>query len=167
MAKKPRWTGRNFAVIRDETGITLGTLADKIVVFATATALAQDIVTHSGDLSATLAGATGGEGPIMFGVCDPNLTVTEVKEALEASPVSQHDYPAVEQAKRPVRIIGTFQVASTQEDFNDGKPRRFKLRLRIPAGMSIPKFWAYNKSGAALTTGATITISAKHYGSWQ
>ncbi len=146
----------------------LSTLANDTVVFETSpVTLAQDCSFNTYDVYVSWEGATAGEGPIEIGIAGADLTVTEVEEALEAQPTSQFDFPAIEHQTRPVRSIVVLPFDSEDGISNDGKPIRRKMRMQVPAGKTIPRIWALNRSGGTLTTGSVIAISAKYYGSWQ
>ncbi len=163
----------SFQPIPDVISITLGTLADNTVVFqASGITLTQDYWEKSFDWSAQLRDLTAGEGPIWIGVADPELSVAEVLEALNAVPTSSHDFPAVEHARRPVRVLGVFEGAvDGQSSINDGKRKRFRMprnwTKRVPAGKQLTQFWAWNRSGAALTTGGIVQIHTTYYGNWR
>ncbi len=164
MAKK---SSSRFFVIKDEPQISLTTLGSDTVKLATAPTLSQDVRTQSIDVSATLRGLTENEGPIEFGIADSALTVTEIAEALDANPAHESDVPAIEQARRKVRVIGIFAGEFSNEVFNDGKYKRTKLNWFTPAQISFPNLWVRNRSGAALTTGATLEFGAKYYNNWK
>ncbi len=100
--------------------------------------------------------ATGAEGPITVGYAHSDYSVTEIKECIEAqASINVGNKVAQEQANRLVRIIGQFPGASTEETLNDGRPIHTKLNWLIPIGMQLNIF-AYNDSGATLTTGMLI-----------
>ncbi len=174
MAGKPRRRREaSFQPIPDQIAITLGTLADDTVILqASGITLTQDYWQKSLDYTAALRDLTAGEGPIWFGIADPELTVAEIKEALNAVPTSSHDFPAVEHARRPVRVLGVFDpLADAQARLNEGKPKRFRFPAgwtrRVPAGKQPAQFWAWNRSGAALTTGGIIQVHSTYYGNWR
>jgi len=166
MAKHTRRTAK-FVAIPDLAQITLGALANSTVVLDTAITMAEALNYKSCDVVISISGLTPTEGPITIGLADPGLTVTEIGEAVDAAPVSSTDYPAVEHAKRPVRKICTFAGQLANETFNDGRKKRVRLRLSVADGTSLPRFWAQNRSGATLTTGAIVKIDAVHYGNWK
>ncbi len=122
---------------------------------------------RSADLNVSLRGGTAGEGPLEVGIASPDLTVTEVEEALEAQPTSQYDVPAIEHARRPVKTIGILPGLATNETLNDGKSIRVRLPMMLPAGKNIPQVWVMNRSGGALTGNQIIAIKAKYYGNWK
>ena len=166
--RSTRRASKNFAVIPDDVAISLLTLADvTVLVQDSQIALQQDYQHISADYEVSLRGHTAGEGPITIGVSSTELTVAEIKEAIVAAPQSQTDFPAVEHAKRPVRIVGSFPGLSTDEVLNDGRAFRVRFHQQIPAGKNLPNLFAFNRSGGPLTTGAIILATAKHYGLWK
>lgn len=169
MAKsRRRRRSPNFAVIPDSTGITLGTLADATVVKgSTPPLVAQDFRHVSLDATVGVYGQTVGEGPVVIGFADNQLTVTEIKEALEAQPLNANDIPAAEYAKRKVRVMGMFSALSIDEILNEGRPKRIKMRVEVPNGKGPPCPFAYNLSGGPLTGGAIVKIVLKYYGQWK
>lgn len=100
---------------------------------------------------------TAGEGPIVFGVAHSDYSSAEIEEYLETTGSwKTGDKIAQEQARRKVRIIGVFDGLSTEEKFKDGELQKTPLKFMIEEAQSL-KLWAYNKSGAALTTGTVLT----------
>ncbi len=162
-----RSPSRNFAVIPQDPVITLGTLADDTVVLGAQLTLQQDMNYKSCDVEISLRNSTPGEGPVIIGLADPGLTLVEIEEAVDAVPVSQHDYPAIEHARRPVRVIGTFPYVTADELLSGGRYRkRVRLPMKVQNDGFLPTFFAYNRSGAPLSTGGIVIINAKHYGMW-
>lgn len=145
----------------------LSTLASDAVKLSTAPTLSQDVLIHSLDQIISVRDLTPGEGPLEFGVADATLTVTEIAEALDASPAHANDVPAVEHAKRKVRTIGQFSGLAESETYNDGRPRRVKLNWFVNAGQSFPVMWVRNRSGATLTTGSIVEMNNKFYATWK
>ncbi len=165
-----RGTSKNFAVIPQDPIIDLGTLADDTVILGSQLTLTQDLYYKSCDVEISIRNQVPGEGPIVVGLADPELSVVEIEEAVDAVPTSQHDFPAIEHAKRPVRVIGSFPSITADELLSQGRYRkRVRLGMNVPAGKPLPTFFAYNRSGAALadTNGAIVMINAKHYGTWK
>ncbi len=108
-----------------------------------------------------IRGLTNLEGPIFVGYAHADYSVAEIKEALEAEgAMVTNDKIANEQANRLVRLVGAFSGLATDEVLNDGKPISTRLNWAIPLGGNIAVF-AYNRSGATLTTGAAVTTNGK------
>ncbi len=157
--KKGRGRDGNFRAIDASATLALLALASGIVVKNDLTE-ASDAAYYavSCDLRWSTRDMTAAEGPIVVGVAHDDLTVTEIKEALESkAAISRGDIVANEKRRRPVRRAGMFAVALTDEVLNDGRPIRLPLKMRIPIGVKLA-FFAYNKSGAALTTGGEIVV---------
>ncbi len=165
-SKRKRSSSR-YAKIQQSQGVALGTLADDTVVEGESLALTQDFYSVSTDINVSSRGVTGGEGPLQFGLASQELSVTEIKEYLDANPTSQTDVPAIEHSKRRVRIIGTIPAVATEEVYNDGRTVRVRTGWIVPAGKSIAQFWVRNRSGATLTTGAIILTQEVHHGNWR
>ncbi len=108
---------------------------------------------------------TPGEGPIEVGVDHNDLSVGESAEALDAEVVSPSNIIERERASRPVRRSGVFFGLAESEVLNNGKPIRTKMMFSLDPGFNA-RAWARNKSGAALTTGAIITVTGKMWGRW-
>lgn len=176
MAKNRRQRRRsgNFQVIPEDGSITLLTLGSNTAIEATGITLAMDCKWISADVVATLDGGTELEDPVMFGIAAANLTVTQIKECLEASPTTKYNYPAVEHAARPVKILGAFLPSGAasvpSKTLNGGRSVRARLsmiQVILPASDKLPQFFAWNRSGAALTTGGVVRFQAKHYVNWR
>ncbi len=145
--------------VRTTGGITLGTLAN-VTVVTSAILGAADGAYRLMSLSQSwaLKNLTVGEGPVTVGYAHGDYTVTEIKEAIEAgASISIGNKIANEQANRLVRIIGSFS-GEAEEVLNDGKPMKIRLNWAIPIGTTVNIF-AYNDSGAALTTGGIIEVT--------
>ncbi len=146
--------------------ITLSTLADGVAVTADLIqALTEDFYILSVDLSWALLEATAGEGPLQVGVAMGDLTVSEIVEAVTASPSGPDDIIAIERSRRPTRISGAFSGLNTEEVLDDGHMIRTKCKFMLYDGKSF-KAWCLNRSGAALTTGSLIRVTGRAYGRW-
>ncbi len=168
---KKRKTGvnrKNFVAIPFSASVSLSTLADDAIIkiAALGAAFGEDIFVMSADVLAMVRDLTGGETPLEFGVTHSDLSVAEVDEALTAEVTDPDDIIAKERARRPVRRIGLFNGVSTQQQFNDGNPKRVKIKFSIGNGFNLD-FWIKNRSGAILTTGAIVEFSGTLFGRWQ
>ncbi len=107
----------------------------------------------------SLINATPGEGPIEVGVAHSDYSDAEIEEWIEnQGSWGSSDLVGQEVAKRKIRSVGEFANDVTDEVLNDGKPIRTRLRFMLNAGATL-KYWAYNRSGAALTTGGSVSLS--------
>ncbi len=147
--------------------MALGTLANGIVLAQSLTSLGvTEAYCISVDIQYALDGLTANEGPIDVGVSTTDLTVTEIVEQLTAQPTSKSDIIAMERSRRPVRKAGSFAGQSPNEILNDGKPIRTRCKFSLAEGKELV-LWARNRSGASLTTGATVTVTGTLYMRWQ
>lgn len=172
MARKRRGTRRNFLKIPMDQGIVLSTLGGKTVIESADTkALAQAAWITSVDVAVGLDGMTDGEGPLLCIMSDAPLTVTEIKEALEAAPASQADIPAVEHARRRVRKVGVFDNSGVGAVLGrggaGGKPVRVKLGWEVANGGTLPIIGVYNLDTSALTTGGALESQLTFWGNWK
>ncbi len=168
MVKRRKGRG-SLVPIKFTVAVTLGTLSTNVAVSQpTIDALEQDFDIVSTDLTASLRNATAGEGPIDFGLAEQGYNVTEIVEALDASPLSQYG-TAMERSRRKVRHYATFSGNDTEEEVNDGEPIRKKMFLRAFGGSTFPagRVWVRNQSGATLTTGASVLFQGTHWGRWK
>lgn len=149
--------------LRVNASLALGALASADVINGAlfTNNFDNEIFAISGDLQASLEGLTAGEGPIEIGISN-DYTAAETEEALEATSEFTRDPIQQERARRQVRSIGTFNGLSTEETLNDGKPMRKRFKFVVGDGYNM-KMWAYNRSGATLTTGATVRLSGMIY----
>lgn len=138
--------------------MALGTLADQTAIAEIFDNVADGktflVSIHA---AYALRGLAVGEGPIIFGVAHSDYSATEIEEYLETTGSwKTGDKIAQEQARRKVRIIGLFDGNTQDEKFKNGEIQKTPLKFTIEEAQSL-KLWAYNKSGAALTTGAVLT----------
>ncbi len=97
------------------------------------------------------------EGPVIVGLAHSDYSVTEIKECIEsAGSIDAGDKIAQEKANRLVRMVGTLGV--DEDTLNDGKPIKTRLNWLISIGDEVNVF-AYNDSGAVLTTGAIVHVT--------
>ncbi len=121
MVKKPhnrkRKRDRNFVAIPYTAQLALSTLGDGTVL-ASGTFSAnfgEDIFIVSIDGNWAIAVLTAGEVPIEVGYAHSDLSVSEIKEALEAELTDPDDIIAKEHARRPVRRAGQFGAGSVSD----------------------------------------------------
>jgi len=155
MAKRT-WNQNNRVVpVRGE--LALAALANLDLIAGAVTATSTEAYRL---LSIKLAWAirnhTPGEGPITIGVAHGDYSAAEIEEWLEAtSAIELGNLVAKEQSSRLCRRIGTFDGELAQEVLNDGKPVHTKLNWLMATGQTL-QMWAYNRSGAVLTTGSVV-----------
>lgn len=158
---------KNFVAIPYQDTLTLAALADNTVFEAAVIpALGEDLYILSVDSQFSLIGHTAGEGPISVGFNHGDLTATEIQESLNAELTDPDDIIAKERARRPVRKTGYFDGLTTNERLNNGANLRTKLRFSVGNDHTLGA-WAWNTSGAALTTGSLVKVQGTIYGRWQ
>ncbi len=98
------------------------------------------------------------EGPISVGIAI-GLSVTQIKEAMEAAPTSLEAEEAVERANRKVFVIGIIPRDSIGSNIaNELNPLKTITDLpkwEVPEGTALTLF-AFNHMAAALTGGVVI-----------
>ncbi len=153
MAKKSRFTHVPFSAT-----IVLGTLADSTVILGDIIgAMPTGAYIHNVTALWGLRDATAGEGPIDVGFAHGDLSTTEIKENLTVAFNDAGNIISRERASRPVRKVGSFGVIGDSTSLNDGQPVKRAARFNVQNDHEL-KAWAYNRSGAALTTGAAVVI---------
>ncbi len=158
-------------IIRDNSGIALGTLAgETAIVVTTDISWTEDFRCLKSEIFAMLDGITTGEGArLVLGIANGDLTAAQIAECLQADgPGDRNDTVPGERAERPVWIIGAVVgdlVGARFVGHNGGPLMEWKKRWTFsnPEGL---EFFIYNQSGTALTTGATVRIDATHFGVW-
>ncbi len=163
--KRRKRYNANFVVIRFSSTITLSTLASNTVISASMfSGELNDRAVHliSADAYWAVRGATAGEGPIIVGYAHSDYSVAEIQECLTSNALDTGDMIAQERTKRLVREAGQFSNVGTDQVLNDGRPKRTKIGITTPTGFDY-SVWAWNKSGATLTTGQVVEVSGKAY----
>ncbi len=165
LAKKPKRKFRPYIRGRIVQSLSLGTLG--------ALTLVSDIVDDTVDektfctsvvLTWSLQGftAVAVDGPILVGVAHSDYTDAEIQENIELNTNwSQGDQIAQERGRRKVKIVGTFLTPPSIDEtavLNDGKEIKTKIGWMLTTGQSI-RYWAFNKGGSALTTGANLHVA--------
>ncbi len=159
--RRRRWTA-NMKSVRVDALDALGALVDGVVSTTPLLDVSDEeyrVLSVNGTW--TLRDGTVTEGPIVVGIAHGDYSVTEIKECLDAqAAVGRGDKIVNEQSKRLVRIVGAFSGDGTHESLNDGKPIHTRLNWHIPESKTLVT-WAWNKSGATLTTGAETQLFGK------
>ncbi len=108
---------------------------------------------------------------LMLGMANGDLTVVEIKEALEAQgPLGPNQRPQAEAAERFVKLVGAIvpQLDATDQRFvGEGGSPMMEVKPRWTFAPVLGWNWfIYNRSNSALTTGSTALLNAKHFGVW-
>ncbi len=165
-AKRRGGRRRPLQPIKFSVSVPLSTLADVTVITGPTVTLQQDFHVISTHMTIALKGLTAGEGPLDVGLAAGLYSVTEIAEAIDASPTSQFG-PEMERSQRKVRHYGTFPGNETEEVLNDGEKIARRMFLRGPGGTDLADCWVRNNSGATLTTGAVVEFTGVHWGRWK
>lgn len=162
-----RKRSRNFVAIPFNTSVSIASLADDTVVKGNllGSNFGEDFYVLSVDAT-WVRKATSGEGPIQVGLAHGDLTVSEIKENLQAELTDPDDIIAKEHARRPVRTAGGFSGLDANEKLNNGNPIRSKCKFSVGNDHNLAA-WAYNVSGAGLAAGGAIDVFGTIYGRWQ
>ena len=170
MANKPyrRRRGRKKAlnVLKDSASITYGALANETVILqGSPLVITEDYYMISMDIWLAQRNKDAGQGPILIGIADADLTTGEITEAVLASQLDPSDIIEKERSQRPVRIIGQFPCIALDEVMNNGLPIRKTIKLSFSSAKGWT-LWAMNQSGATLTTGGSCRFNLTSYGRW-
>ncbi len=160
-------------IIREVEQVTLGTLASKTAILGSAKlAITEDFRMLKTKVFASIQDATAveGDGPMIIGICNGELSASEVTECINAEgPLGPDDAVPRERAERavfPMFAIGFQDDASPMHIVNnDGNPIVHKnpWTYRNANGWN---WFAFNMGGSALTTGGIVHLIATHYGLW-
>ncbi len=160
MARKGRGRKRSFILKGevDET-LALGTLASAVVIGDGFNDTVDDSAwAISAELTWTIRDRTVNQAPIIVGLAHGDYTDAEIEEFLEnTGSWTRGDLIAQEIGRRRIRVVGSFEGLTPDEVLNDGKTIKTKLGFLLLPGQTV-KLWAWNKSGATLTTGAAIGV---------
>ncbi len=162
MAKHGKRKFRRYVAGSINTSNVLGTLASAdLISVAAGDTVAERTYMTSIRCSWSIRGLTAGEGPIFFGVAHSDYTDAEIEEFLEnAGSWSEGDLVQKEVGGRKIRRIGSFSGNDTEEAYADGRQVLTKCGWILNTGQNV-KFYAFNKFGSALTTGAVIIGNGK------
>ncbi len=174
---KPRKQSRNsknFVAIEVAGSLALSTLADDTYLsVGTQATFTEDFFAISADLSGSIKALTPGEGsPSTMVVAHSDYTDVEVREGLDiGSLTGPADKIQEERSRRLIRKVGVFQsqevnhVSLKAEGRYASSRIRTKLRFLISDGNALD-IGVWNRSGAALTTGASFEFDGTLYGRW-
>ncbi len=157
--KKPYRRKKTFLLKgKVDKALTLGTLAASDVVKVNFNdSVDEEAWALSAELVWSLRDLTPGEGPIIVGLAHSDYTDPEIEAFLEAAASwKRGNLTEQEIAKRKIRMVGIFPGEVAEEVLNDGRPIKTKLSFNLITAATVA-MWAFNKSGAVLTTGGIIT----------
>ncbi len=154
----------NLFAPRISMSAAAGALADNTVArSALAATLVREVWVHSVKCTYVVDAHTAGEGPWLFGWAHSDYTAAEILECLTA--VGSWDISnkiLQEQARRKVRIVGTFNGLASEELFNDGRALKSTIKFKLTAGQTLV-LWQWNRSGAIFSTGSLIQVNGVAY----
>ncbi len=166
----------NSGMIRENGSAALLTMANDASVELVGPVLAHDFRILKSEGTFRLAGLTSGEGHhLELFMINSDLSTAEALEAINLNgPLFRNDRVPTEQSERFVRYVGVF------DSMNGIPPTETIMYLRNKTGGFVHEFnprWTFtkdaswgwllvNRSGAALTTGATLRNTLTHYGVW-
>lgn len=157
-------------ILRETQVLTLGALGNGASIKASSNlAITDDFrILKTEYFLASRGTIANGQYPIYIGICDNELTTTEINETLSVDgPLDRNDNAGHEASMRPVWVLEQAgQLVGTAEFTG---PIHFKGEKNVRWTFSNSDGWtwfAYNGSGAALTTGQEYRIYAVHYGVW-
>lgn len=161
MAKhsKRRYTRKLIKGVVDEA-LTVGALAATTLVGGAY----DDSVTErtfliSHEAVWFLRESTALEGGLLVGIAHSDYSDAEVEAFIEnTGSWDEGDLIGQEVGKRKIRIVGQFGAFAQDMSLNEGVPIKTICKFILNAGDSL-RLWAYNLSGATLTTGSVVTNS--------
>ncbi len=153
--KRPR---RRYYAPTIDNVLALSTLADNTLISATfgASDPGQETWLMSARMTWSIDGHTAGEGPIIVGLAHEDYSDAEIEAYLE-NPAgwTPQDLVAQEISRRKIRIVGSFSGLTASESLFDGRAVKTKCNWRNGPADTL-KVWAFQKSGAPLTTGTRL-----------
>ncbi len=156
--------------------LTLSTLAALAAVKASSmidTSRAQGFHLIWVKMAGYLAGKTAGEGPIHFGLLC-NLSAVDIAAILVDDPQNAQVPTKMGPGSwyYPIMLFGEDEleddINGTQGATNvqaQSKFTKYPVKWTIPEGNNFG-YYAFNEDSGALTTGATIKVSAQYFGAW-
>ena len=156
-------------IVYDDLALVLGALATKTAVQGASkidASRAQGFRLLKTQYWVEVIGKTNDQGGIIVGLSH-NLSVTEIKECIEADPQGSKAIhrPESEASSRPIWPL--VLIPSTVTSIED----KLVAMGELKPGWSAPEgstfnWFAFNLSTGTLTTGTQVKIFAKHYGVW-
>ncbi len=142
------------------TTFTLATLATDTGMINTVATINQNYKAMSLHGAWGLSPLADGDGPLLFGLADGELSLAEIEQYIEAAVTDARNAPNTEQVARPVQVLGAL-----------GKDKATIYlqgdRIRLPTFREDKGFswWIYNL-GIAMTTGSIVENRGRFFGRW-
>ncbi len=162
-------------IIYENRTQVLGTLAARTaLLIGTKLAMTDAFRMLKSEIYASMASLTDGEeSRLQLYLCHGSLTVTQIKEALDAAgPVARGALGSEELTLRPIFLAGTFVPAGTAGTEarllarEGGSIAMLKPRWTFPDGGVGWNWVIFNASSAGLGAGSLVAITAKNWGIW-
>ncbi len=159
MARKGKGRGA-FRALRFQFNVSIGTLGSGVMISTTiGTGSGQEYWAISADMAVSLENVTEQTGgPLAFGLCHGDYSVSELDEWYEATNTLSGDLKEQEEGRRKVRDGGVFQTQSgtlAVQNFNNGNMKRVKLGFRVEDGKTV-NVWQRNMGDSAYATTVPI-----------
>ncbi len=140
--------------------ITVGALTASTGVVGSPRTLLQDFVGIAVKGCVGTDAGTIGDGPIIYGMMQGDMTLTELEEALEADTLRSADITQSERSRRPYQILGALGD-DHRTDWHD------MTKLRLPTFQEDVGFntWIFNISDQQ-TTGSLVKFALEIFGRW-
>ncbi len=158
------------AIVKESTSFTLGALGTQDVVAGAGPVMSEDFRIIKTEVYANITGLTTGEAEGLYlGLANGDLSAAEIEESLEAQgPLFPRDRIPEEKAERLTKMIGRFDdkaLIAVLLGPDGGSPVSKTIRWTFGKSQAGWKWFVHN-IGTPLTTGATVRITATHFGVW-
>lgn len=159
------------AIVRESDVIALAALVNNTAIKQTANLdITDDLRILKSEYTIGFTGHTAGEAPIDLYMCNNDLSVGAIAEAISAAqgPLNKSDRDRAEQAERAVKLVGTLQQQAVGHALGPDNQHGV-ITIKHPWTYTKGVGWvlvAINRSGSTLTTGTIVRFSAVHYGVW-
>lgn len=143
-----------------DESLTVGALANNTLISQNYGDVVQERTwIMSQEATWTLRDGTALEGGVVVGVAHSDYTSAEIEEFIEnTGSWDEGDLVNQEVGRRKIRIVGAFPAIAQDQVLNEGKTIKTKLGFILNQGDTL-KLFAYNRSGATLTTGSIVLIN--------
>ncbi len=161
-------TKENTGSVMDKSSITLGTLAQSTSILSAGPAMKRGGRLLSTSSRGGINGLTAGDGPLIWGLMNSDLSQSELEAYLELEgPTSPSDVTATETASRGkrIRILGSL---GQNHEIIDLEPNHSLSGLQFSEEDETTTGWTtfiYNL-GPALTTGAEFDVLHELFVRW-
>ncbi len=154
--------------VRFTISVDIGALADGVVQVNSLLPgdLAEDLFAMSVHATWTIRNATAGMGPVEFGYVHDDYTATEVSECILSAVTDPNNLIQVERSRRFVRRVGSFRGFQTEEEINDGRLMKTKIKWTIHDGHDLG-VWLQNQTGATIPGNPIVEVSGTIWGRWR